>query len=162
MGILIAVIAICAIAISTIVESNDYPIENREVLSATVSPFPILSPTPTATTLSVTQTTVQPKHTPLPTESSMSSGRGFLYPNAQVTENTGSRLKLTTTDSTEKVTEWYQGQINAEGMKTTSFVKTKTNGIVVNKLAGASSQSKVAVEITKSPNSILVNILVTY
>jgi hypothetical protein len=157
MGIVIAIIAICAIAISTTVFEPDVPVDNREDLSASTTASPVPSITPAA----VSETIVsRPEITPLPTESSVTSS-GFIYPNAQVLENTGSRLRMTTTDPTDKVTEWYQSSFRNQGMKTTSFVKTKTNGNVVNKLAGASSGLQATVEITQSNNQP-VNIVVTY
>ena len=46
--------------------------------------------------------------------------------------------------------DWYKEKIKALGMNTTSFVQTKTNGDVLNKLVGSRGQQKVEVEIIKN------------
>ena len=84
----------------------------------------------------------------------------FQYPGALVKESSESRVVLESNDSPGAVTEWYQRQIESRGMNTKSFVKTNSNGSILNKLAGAGNGS-IAVEISAQEGSNPTKIVVT-
>lgn len=65
-------------------------------------------------------------------------------------------------DDVDKITNWYKEKIKQEGYNATSFVTTKTNGKVLNKLAGAKAGSKVEVVISQSDTSSPVEISVNF
>ena len=78
----------------------------------------------------------------------------FLYPNANITNQTNSTLSLESTDSPEDITDWYKNTINTIGMNVTSFVVTSTNDVVLNKLSAANSEMKIEVTIKNESTSI--------
>ncbi len=83
----------------------------------------------------------------------------FQYPGSQTVETSTTMLVLYSNDSPSAITDWYQGQIESRGMNTKSFVKTNSNGSILNKLAGAGNGA-VAIEISaqegSSPTKIIV------
>lgn len=84
----------------------------------------------------------------------------FQYPGSQVVETSTTMLVLYSNDSPGTITDWYQGQIESRGMNTKSFVKTNSNGSILNKLAGAGNGS-VAVEISAQEGSNPTKIVVS-
>lgn len=89
--------------------------------------------------------------TPSPTENLPAPAgiESYRYPNSSVISSSESSLFLRSSDDTDKITDWYKEKIESEGMSAKSFVKTKTNDNVLNKLVGASSSKEVRVEIRK-------------
>lgn len=83
---------------------------------------------------------------------------GYAYPNAVVMTQSTTVLSLESKDSAENVTDWYETKIKAGGLNITTFVKTKTNDNVLNKLVGESSKQKVSVKIEKDSGDSLVKI----
>ena len=61
-------------------------------------------------------------------------------------------MVLTSNDATETITSWYERVIQADGINVRSFVKTKTNGNVVNKLVGAKQGGEIEVAVEKKVN----------
>ena len=119
------------------------------------------SDTVTSATQSITITTTE---TPTPTISQPGYAFGlasFIYPHAQLLEQNETNLHMTSNEPEETITQWYQDKIIGEGINVRSFVKTKTNGNVLNKLVGAKDSDEVIVEITKEAESDTTNILVT-
>ena len=120
---------------------------NEEVLSMSESddPSPTSSSSPEQT------------KSPLPTQNISGS---FFYPGSTVKSHEGSVSIMVSNDNVDVVTNWYKDKIKSLGMNVTSFVVTKTNGNVLNKLVGASSTSKVEVEIRKVATNTEVTITV--
>lgn len=85
----------------------------------------------------------------------------FQYPNSRQTETRENALTFESTDSPQFITDWYKEKIKAEGLNTTSFIQTNTNGNVLNKLAGANGSREIQVEITKKSDSPKVTITLT-
>lgn len=108
------------------------------------------SPKPSA----VSSPSVKPK------ESSLNLS-DFDYPNSKETLNDGVTLKLESSDNPENITNWYKEKIRSLGMNAKSFVTTKTNDNVLNKLAGSGSSKEIKVEISKKSNESLTTIFVT-
>ena len=107
--------------------------------------IPTKTPTPFAT------------NTPKPVSTNLSN---FQYPNSQVVSSSETSLVLNSTDNSDTITDWYKEKIKGEGMNVTSFVTTKTNDNVLNKLVGADGEREIRVEIKKDPGSSVVNISV--
>ena len=91
-----------------------------------------------------------PTNTPKPASSNLSS---FQYPNSQVVSSSENSLILNSIDNADSITDWYKEKIKGEGMSVTSFVTTKTNDNVLNKLVGANGAREIRVEITKEAGS---------
>ncbi|MGE5042265.1 MAG: hypothetical protein ACM3IJ_05195 [Candidatus Levyibacteriota bacterium] len=102
-------------------------------------------------------TTVLPSPTSVPSATSTSD---FIYPGSKILSPENGEMKLQTTDDPATVTNWYKNRIKENGMNTTSFVTTITNGNVDNVLAGAKNGSQIKITITKSPgqNTVLISI----
>ena len=99
-----------------------------------------------------------PTNTPKPASSNLSS---FQYPNSQVVSSSENSLILNSIDNADSITDWYKEKIKGDGMSVTSFVTTKTNDNVLNKLVGADGEREIRVEITKEAGSSTVKISVT-
>lgn len=82
----------------------------------------------------------------------------FIYPGASVISSTQETASLQSNDNSDAITEWYKEKIKAQGMSVTSFVTTKTNDNVLNKLVGADGAKEVRVEIRKDSGNSLVKI----
>lgn len=154
MEIIIGLVALVIFAFGSYINHDRSVEEVKDIknISETISPktseVDITTPEPTPKVKQETTVYVEP--TTIATSAPIPS-TGFIYPSSTVVENSGSRIKLITYDSPDKVTSWYQDKIKSEGMSATSFVKTSTNGNVLNKLVGAGSEMKVTIEITKHP-----------
>lgn len=135
--------------------------EEQQVLSEEVDqqdPEETLSPTPTAPPAG--GPTAIPTNTPVPLENDRTLS-SFKYPNSSVVSSPQGSLKLESNDSADNITDWYKEKIKGQGMSVTSFVTTKTNDNVLNKLVGADGQKEIRVEIKKSTGSSLVEIEVS-
>ncbi|MGI5827628.1 MAG: hypothetical protein ACOX6V_01245 [Patescibacteria group bacterium] len=82
-----------------------------------------------------------------PTISSENSLYRFVYPNAQVLQETLTTFSLNTPDSPETVTEWYKKLFAQSEMKAQSTIQTRTNNLVINTLTGANLDYEVGVRI---------------
>jgi len=85
----------------------------------------------------------------------------FSYPGANTLESSSQRVVLETSDSPSSVTNWYEERIKTRGMNTTSFVKTSTNGSILNKLGAAGVEGEILVEISGENNASKTRIVVT-
>lgn len=74
------------------------------------------------------------------------------YPNSVVLESSN-ELILESEDDPETITNWYKGKIQEMGLRTKSFVQTRANDAILNKLSGANSDKEINVEISKNGNS---------
>ena len=63
-------------------------------------------------------------------------------------------------DPPEKITDWYQDKIKNLGLNIKTFVRTKANDRVLNKLVGANSQTEIRVEISKNPGDSTTRIII--
>jgi hypothetical protein len=88
-----------------------------------------------------------------PEEKISEDGLSGYYPGAVVESRNGTTVTLRSTDSAEIITEWYEAYIKNNNMTTKTFVKTKTNGVVQNKLTGVSNTDEIAVDIQKEQDS---------
>ena len=120
-------------------DSEDLKEESEIIIKPTIKPFPTSAPTskPTATNLS-----------------------DFIYQGSSVISSNSNSLKLTSTDNTDTITNWYKEKINSLGMNVKSFVTTSANDKILNKLVGANGTREIRVEISKEPGKTITNIIV--
>lgn len=139
---------------------------DEQVLSEeiTVQPSPTNQDTPTPTP--VNQQTLKPT-TPaiaIPTPSPTLTPQNFIdelvYPNSKKVSGGENSFVLESNDDSDVITNWYKDVIRSLGMNVKTFVTTKTNGKVLNKLAGTGSSGEVTVEISKSADSAKVEVRV--
>lgn len=82
----------------------------------------------------------------------------FKYPNSNQISGSDNTMNLESNDTPDLITDWYKEKIRSLGFKSKSFVQTKTNGNVLNKLVGASGNREIRVEVIKSADSPKVSI----
>ncbi|MCL4385399.1 MAG: hypothetical protein M1326_03695 [Cyanobacteria bacterium] len=76
----------------------------------------------------------------------------FIYPNSTVLDFKENLLTLKSMDSTDAITNWYKNKIKADKMSIETFIKTKTNNNVLNKLVGTNQNKQITVDIKKTAN----------
>lgn len=79
----------------------------------------------------------------------------YIYPDAKIISRSGNAINLQVSDPAQTVTNWYENKIKQDNLNVTSFVKTDTNGQILNKLVGANSNKEVRVEIKSSSESLV-------
>jgi hypothetical protein len=90
-------------------------------------------------------------------KSSDQSDTTFQYPHSlQITDST-----YESTDDPSVITEWYKEKIVDAGLRTKTFVQTRANGTIENKLVGANADESVTVSIRKKPDNAAVTIEVS-
>ena len=132
-------------------------VSNQKVLSQTQeTQEQETSPTDTPSpTLPPTQTP-----TPKPGSPPSSSISAFVYPGASLKSQTLASLVLESNDNTDKITDWYKAKIEELGMNVKSFVTTRANDKILNKLSAADGAREINVEISKEQGTSLVVISV--
>jgi len=105
-----------------------------------------------------------PTITPTPTLQPPEKDANLLwqYPNSSIITKSETALILESNGDVDAITDWYKEKIKAMGMNAKSFVVTKTNGNVLNKLVGDNGNIEIRVEISKSAGESTVRIVVTY
>ena len=161
--IVAVVLVITGVFISKILKKEIQTSETSQVLSVEEE---IKEEEVTPTTGSHQTDTPIPTKTPIPslpaTKTPVSTNlSNFHYPNSQVVSSGENSLILNSIDNADTITDWYKEKIKGEGMSVTSFVTTKTNDNVLNKLVGADGEREIRVEITKEAGSSTVKISVT-
>lgn len=82
----------------------------------------------------------------------------YIYPDSKTVKSSAGLLVLESLDNPDKITDWYKEKIKSQGMKTTSFVVTRVNGNVLNKLAGSDGKTNIHITVTKTQNQDKVSI----
>jgi len=85
----------------------------------------------------------------------------FVYPGSEVVSSSAGSAYLRTMDDPDKVTDWYKEKIESYEMNVKSFVTTKTNDNVLNKLAGAKEGLEIAVEVKRGEGEFVSEINLT-
>jgi len=116
------------------------------------------SPSPTPIIIKIQKNTT-PTEAVKENQSSVDST--WIYPNSKQTENSGNTFSLQSYDDPGKITDWYKQKIESMGMSAKSFVQTKANDNVLNKLAAASGNKKIDVEIEQKAGEQVVKIKVS-
>ncbi len=91
--------------------------------------------------------------TPLLTSvpNSTSELNAYMYVNSELISATDSELHLRSSVDTDMVTNWYKEKVRGDGMNIKTFVTTKANEKILNKLVGANADKEIRVEIKKEP-----------
>lgn len=134
--------------------------EQKEVLVESASPTPTPSATPSSSSNN-SQVTIKQEVKDNSSTSQAFNLSDFKYPNSSSVGSVENGIKLESSDDPKAVTDWYEEKIRSLGFKSKSFVKTATNGNILNKLVAASASKEVRVEIEKSAGSSKVSIIVT-
>lgn len=132
--------------------------QNQEVLSSQEEEK-TFTPTPTT---AVPLSTITDSPTPFPTSSPYTEINNFIYPGSKVIIRNSTRLMLESYENSDNITEWYKNKIENMGMNVKSFVTTRANDKVLNKLSGADGRKEINVEISKDQDSPLVKISVSF
>lgn len=103
--------------------------------------------------------TTQP--TPKPTTPPAVNQGEFQYPGSTRVGSDDETVTYQSQDDSDRITDWYEEKIRSLGMNAKSFVKTRTNDNVLNKLVGADGSREVRVEISKPAASSTVTIKVS-
>lgn len=85
----------------------------------------------------------------------------YLYPNSEMLTSSPSFVSLKAYDDPDVITDWYKEKIRQLGLSVTTFVVTKTNDSVLNKLVGSSEAEEISIEIKKDASQDEVNIEVS-
>ena len=108
--------------------------------------------------------TDKPEPTTVPTSpppASSSNILDFKYPNSQIISSSSNSLSLESNDNSDSITEWYKDKIHSLGMNVKTFVTTKANDKILNKLVGSDENKEISVEISKESMASSVIISVT-
>lgn len=117
--------------------------------------------TPNLTPVPRTTPTITPTPTPKPQAPTDQQKGSLRYPNSSFIRTEGETDIYESQDDSDRITDWYKEKIEQLGLNTTSFVKTKSNDNVLNKLVGADGSREVSVEISKPAGTSTVTIKVT-
>lgn len=150
------ILPIIAIGIAVAVTLLNHPQDdnNEEKILSVKTEVKVSSETPTPTS-----PPPDPTSTPTPSTAPQppaSSGE-FVYPNSK--DNGSGNYE--SADDPDAITNWYKEKIKSMGMNVKTFVTTKTNGNVLNKLSGANSEINISVEIEKKENENITKIKIS-
>jgi hypothetical protein len=110
--------------------------------------------------------TLEPSETKVPSITPIQqndSAKSVIYPNAIHIIETGNTISFQTTDDTDTVSNWYKNLIISFHMNTQTFIKTNTNGNILNKLVGVNGNEKqLRVEISKGSTMSVTSVIVTF
>src|SRR3990172_11371851 len=93
--------------------------------------------TPSPTTTSSPSISRETSASPIPTPKSTSavvSSQAFQYPNSVQVRSENNSTTYESSDDPNLITNWYKDKIKSLNMNAKSFVTTKTNGNILNKL----------------------------
>jgi hypothetical protein len=103
-----------------------------------------------------------PTKVPVPTQSPQTSNiLEYKYPNSQIVSSSSNSLSLESSDNSDSITKWYKDKINSQGMNVKTYVATKANDKILNKLVGADGYKEISIEISKEDSQSMVNISIT-
>lgn len=123
--------------------ADEKNIDNDEEVSDNFSPTPFASPKPFGS------------------EPQDSNILDYKYPNSQVISTSSNFLSLESTDESDVITNWYKEKVNSLGMNVKTFVTTKANDKVLNKLVGGDGDTELRIEISMENSGSAVKISVT-
>src|SRR4030066_576550 len=171
MNIILTVVALIVVGIGIVVNKTDkinswHQADLKDqVLSSEIEEPEDVQPSSSEEVTALPTPTIQivvPTSTPIPIVTSQASISDYHYPNSQLVSSSENSLMLSSSEDPETITNWYKEKIKSEGMNVKTFVSTKTNNNVLNKLVGSNGKKEVSVEIKKpvgeSVTSITINI----
>jgi len=151
MSIPLVAVAIIVIVVSFVWAKPGAPLDPEE-------PTPSPTSTPASTPTQTPFETPEAAKTPQPTTTSNSNNNsGWTYPGSTVLDN-GGILVLSSTDGTDKITDWYRNKIESLGFNVKTSVKTSANDVINNVVKAAKNKESISVEITKNPGDVSARI----
>lgn len=146
-----------ATSASEVLNSNTEQVEVTD--TPTQTPEPTSTPSPTMTLSLSPTSTIKPTTTPTSSPTSAQSSLiSFVYPGSKSLGGDS----YSSSDDPEVITNWYKEKINSQGYSSKSFVTTKTNDKVLNKLSAAKNNKNILIEISrenKNSESIITILL---
>ena len=112
------------------------------------------TPTPTSTPLPPPPSLTLAPRSPAPPPDEV--GSDWQYPGS--TELSPGNYQ--SSDSPDKITDWYQAKIKSLGLNIKTFIRTKANDRVLNKLVSSNGKTEIRVEIAKKPDESVTSITV--
>jgi len=104
--------------------------------------------------------TPKPTLLPAPEADINMSLKDYVYPGSNLVSSSNNSLALTTSDDPDRVTDWYKEKITSQDMNVKSFITTKANEKVLNKLVGAKEGLEISIEIRKDEGSSICEVSV--
>jgi len=104
--------------------------------------------------------------TPIPTTTKKvienNNNNDYIYPGSKIISILENSFVLESSDNADEITDWYKEKIKKKGLNVTTFVVTKTNNNVLNKLVGANKDERISVEIEQKTSDSKVTIRVVF
>jgi len=154
------VVVLVILIISAIVISGNYTKgkkQSKKTLSAislpSKNPTPVISNTPI---LILSPSKIYNSTTPI-----VQNFSDLKYPSSRQLESSDTSFVFESNDDPDLITNWYKEKIKSLGMNSKSFVQTKTNGNVLNKLVGARGDKEIRVGIVKKNDESVTKITVS-
>lgn len=119
---------------------------SQNINNVIATPTQISTVTPTSTSIPTIQPTKLSSAKP-----TMITSISFIkiYANSRIISQSDGSVAFESDDSPDVITTFYKSLIEQSGSKVTSFVTTKTNGNVLNKLAGVVDNQSIEIEIKR-------------
>lgn len=111
---------------------------------------PIMTFPPTTTNTSTSIPIIIPEQTHIPISTPLRITKFEVYSNSVIVKQDGDSISLESSDNPEAITDFYKNLFNTRGSKVKTFVSTKTNGNILNKLVGIINNETVTIEIKKN------------
>lgn len=160
MQLILPIIAIGIAAVVTIINSPKIKEIKEETIKPAITtteiPVETETPTPTEKVQEIPIPTSTQSSTP-PQQLNQADSTDLIYPGSN--DKGGSNYE--SDDDPDKITDWYKEKIKSMGMNVKTFVATKTNGNVLNKLAGANSKTNISIEIEKEETESITKIKIS-
>ena len=156
--IILTIVGLISTRIETKVDIK--PQSNQETQTPTPTPTSTPTITPKSTPASTSTTSPAPASPSPPTPGVPDNNLEFQYPNSVQIKSENNVITYESSDNPDVITNWYKDKIKSLKLNAKSFVTTKTNGNVLNKLVGADGQKEIRVEISKKDSESKVNIIV--
>ena len=125
-----------------------------------IKPLPTEIPSPTPTQLGLTTVVSAVTSIPKVIPKEVNNNK-YIYTNGTVVINTTSNIKIESEASPDDITLFYKNLFKKNNSKVKSFVTTKTNGNILNKLVGIIDGKTITIEIKKDSDSKTVYITLT-
>ncbi len=161
MNIIGLFIATCLVLLGVVHKRTDTP----RVLSSHDEPLitGTATPTPTSTLTPTSTPTKAPTPTPTPlSDNTVYTDTAFRFPNSKVIHERQGKLELESSDNVVTITDWYKQLIERQHMNTKTFVQTKANGKVNNKLVANSAKEEWEITIQQESDDAKVIIVINH
>lgn len=143
------VILFLILVVIVFTQSNIFKTKKIDDSNKNLAQIPTITPSPTVPIITKIPTSPLNIVSPTP-QQAIKNASNLFYPNAHEISSDNGMSTLESSDDPDTITNWYKDLIKNMGMNTKSFVQTKTNGNILNKLVGSNATANISVEISKS------------